>query len=249
MKISVITISYNAAETIEETILSVVNQDYADIEYIIVDGGSTDQTKTIVDKYRSQISKFISEPDNGIYDAMNKGLDLATGDIIAVLNADDVYADDSVLRDVDEALKASGAETCYGDLEYVNRLNPDKVIRKWVSGPFRRENFRKGWMPPHPAFFVKRNIYTEFGHFNTDLKTSADYELMLRLLYRHKVSVCYLPRVLVKMKVGGQSNQSVHNRLRANKEDRLAWKINHLEAGPITFILKPLRKVSQFWKR
>lgn len=249
MKISIITISYNAQDTIEQTILSVVNQNYTDIEYIIVDGGSTDQTKTIIEKYRSRISKIISEPDKGIYDAMNKGLSLATGEVIALINADDVYADSSVLTNILEALELSGTDSCYGDLEYVNRLNPDKVIRKWVSGTFKRDNFRKGWMPPHPAFFVKRKIYEEFGNFNTDLKTSADYELMLRFLYRYNVPVCYLPRVLVKMKVGGQSNQSVQNRINANKEDRLAWKINNLEAAPFTFIMKPLRKVSQFWKR
>ncbi len=249
MKISVITISYNAGDTIEETILSVVNQDYPDIEYVIIDGGSTDQTKTIISKYQSQISTYISEPDNGIYDAMNKGLSLATGDLIALLNADDVYAASSVLTNVCKALEANATDACYGDLEYVKRLNPDKVIRKWVSGVFIRENFRKGWMPPHPAFFVKRRIYQEFGNFNTDLKTSADYELMLRFLYRYKVSTCYLPMVLVKMKVGGQSNQSFQNRINANKEDRLAWKINNLQAAPFTFIMKPLRKVSQFWKR
>lgn len=249
MKITVITIAYNAADTIEETILSVINQDYHNLEYIIVDGASKDKTLEIVQKYESHISKIVSEPDAGVYDAMNKGVDLATGDLIAILNADDTYAHPRVLSLVVEALETSGADSCYGDLIYVDRTNPDKTTRTWISGPYKKESFLKGWMPPHPSFFAKRNLYLDYGVFNTLLKTSADYELMLRFLFRHNSTTVYLNEVLVKMKVGGQSNASLKNRLKANREDRLSWKINGLKPGNLTLIKKPLRKIMQFWKR
>ncbi len=231
MKVTVITIAYNAADTIEETILSVINQDYHNLEYIIVDGASKDKTLEIVQ------------------DAMNKGVDLATGDLIAILNADDTYAHPRVLSLVVEALETSGADSCYGDLIYVDRTNPDKTTRTWISGPYKKESFLKGWMPPHPSFFAKRNLYLDYGVFNTLLKTSADYELMLRFLFRHNSTTVYLNEVLVKMKVGGQSNASLKNRLKANREDRLSWKINGLKPGNLTLIKKPLRKIMQFWKR
>jgi len=249
MKVSIITIAFNAATTIEETIQSVANQDYNSIEYILIDGGSTDETLEIAGRYKSNISKLISEPDKGVYDAMNKGLALAGGDIVAILNADDAYANSQVISNVVAAFNRSGADVCYGDLEYVDRSDTSKVIRRWISGEFRKSAFLDGWMPPHPAFFAKRKLYTEFGLFNTELKTSADYELMLRFLYKHNASAVYINEVLVKMKTGGQSNASLKNRIKANSEDRLAWKLNGLKPGNLTLIKKPLRKLSQFWKR
>lgn len=249
MKVSIITISYNAAATIEETIQSVVNQKYQNIEYILIDGGSKDDTLSIIEKYKTNIHKMVSESDNGVYDAMNKGIALATGDLIAILNADDAYANSDVIGNVVEAIQNSGADTCYGNLEYVDRLNPLEVKRLWISGTYRKEAFLNGWMPPHPAFFAKRKLYTDLGVFNTLLKTSADYELMLRFLYLHNASAVYLNQILVKMKTGGQSNASTINRLKANAEDRLAWKLNGLKPGKLTLIKKPLRKLSQFWKR
>lgn len=249
MKITVITIAYNAAETIEATIQSVINQDYKNLEYIIVDGASKDETLDIVGKYDSHISKIVSEPDVGVYDAMNKGLDLASGDLIAILNADDTYAHSTVLRTVVETLETSGADSCYGDLIYVDRFQPDKTTRTWISGSYKKESFLNGWMPPHPSFFAKRKLYLDYGVFNTQLKTSADYELMLRFLFRHNATTVYINEVLVKMKVGGQSNASLKNRLKANQEDRLAWKINGLKPKSLTLVKKPLRKIIQFWKR
>lgn len=249
MKVSVITISYNAADTIEETIQSVVNQNYKDIEYIVVDGASKDGTLNIIEKYKTHIHKVISEPDKGVYDAMNKGIAIATGELVAILNADDAYANTDVIANVVETIQNSGADTCYGNLEYVDRFNPAKVKRLWISGAYRKEAFLNGWMPPHPAFFAKRKLYSDFGAFNTLLKTSADYELILRFLYRYDTSTVYLNQVLVKMKIGGQSNASTKNRLKANAEDRLAWKLNGLKPGKLTLIKKPLRKLSQFWKR
>ncbi|MCA1751572.1 MAG: glycosyltransferase [Flavobacteriales bacterium] len=249
MKVSIITVAYNAEETIEDTLKSLAAQDYPDIEHILIDGGSTDATLDIARKYEAGIEKIVSEPDNGIYDAMNKGLALCTGDLIGILNSDDAYADGSAVSDVVRTLQASTtAAACYADLDYVDRNNPDKVVRRWVSGPYKRSAFRAGWMPPHPAFFLKREAYEAYGNFNTDLRTSADYELMLRMLYKHRLEAVYLNRVIVKMKTGGQSNVSLKNRLKSNREDRAAWLINGLKPRPGTFVLKPLRKIGQFFR-
>ncbi len=249
MKVSVITIAYNAAETIRDTIESVLSQDYPDVEYIIVDGNSSDGTQEIVKSYGDQISKFISEPDGGVYDAMNKGIALASGDIVSILNSDDAYANDRVISDVVEKLVADGSDIIYGDLQYVDRADTSKVLRTWKSGVLKPNSFKWGWMPPHPTVFVRRKCYEDWGGFNLKLKTSADYELMLRFLHKHRVVASYLPKVLVKMKMGGQSNASVGNRLYANKEDRMAWKLNGLKPYFFTIWLKPIRKIGQFFDK
>lgn len=246
MKISVVTISYNSADTIESTIKSVLDQDYSDIEYIIIDGGSTDSTLSIIEKYKDSIDHLVSEPDNGLYDAMNKGIEIATGDVIGMLNSDDVFADNTVLSKV--ALAIENADAVYGDLNYVDRDNLEKITRKWKSGKYRRNAFKRGWMPPHPTFYVRATKYHQLGTYNTRFKTSADYELMLRFIHKHKIKVDYIPHVMVLMRVGGQSNSSIKNRLAANKEDRFAWKINGLRPGIFTFIMKPLSKIGQFIK-
>jgi glycosyltransferase involved in cell wall biosynthesis len=249
MKVSIITISYNSEKTIEETILSVLNQTYKNIEYIIIDGNSTDNTQQIIDKYKNKITHFISEPDNGIYDAMNKGLSMASGDLIGILNSDDTYAYNDVIKDVVEKITRENTDSLYADLVYVDRNNTDKITRTWIAGKYSAGKFLKGWMPPHPTFFVKRYIYQKYGYFNTSLKSAADYELMLRLIHKHNISVCYLHKVITKMKSGGQSNLSISNRIKANREDRLAWKINGLKPGCFTIIRKPLSKLTQFIKR
>ncbi len=249
MKVSIVTVAYNAEETIGDTLRSVAEQDYPDIEHILIDGASSDGTLGIIRKYEAGIARLVSEPDNGIYDAMNKGLALCTGELIGILNSDDTYADGSVISDVVRTLSESSADACYADLDYVNRKNPDKVVRRWTSGPYKRSAFRAGWMPPHPTFFLKRTAYEAHGNFNTDLRTSADYELMLRMLYKHRLEAVYLNRVIVKMKTGGQSNVSLKNRLKSNREDRAAWQINGLKPPPGTFIMKPLRKLGQFFRR
>jgi len=174
---------------------------------------------------------------------------LATGDIIGILNSDDVYADENVLADVIQQFQTSNAEALYADLVYVNRENINHVKRKWISGEYKTGMFKKGWMPPHPTFFVKRELYAKFGGFNTEFQTSADYELMLRFIHKHNVRLTYLPRVTIKMRQGGQSNITVKNRIKANREDRKAWKTNELKPGLFTLWAKPLRKVSQLWKR
>jgi glycosyltransferase involved in cell wall biosynthesis len=249
VKISIITIAYNSAETIEATIQSVISQDYTDVEYIIIDGASKDATMDVVDRYRDQIAVVVSEPDQGIYDAMNKGVARATGEIVGILNSDDFYADNTVLSNVVARFNESGAEAVYADLVYVERDNPDKVIRYWKSKPYKPGMFRKGWMPAHPTFFLKNECYRTHGTYSTELRSAADYELMLRMLEKHKISAVHLPRVLTKMRVGGQSNVSLKNRIRANKEDRRAWKMNGLTPAWYTLTVKPLSKLSQFIRK
>lgn len=249
MKVSIITVSYNSAETINDCILSVLGQSYPHIEYIIVDGNSTDKTLDIISSHREGIHTVISEPDDGIYHAMNKGIAACTGDVVGILNSDDVYADENVIADVVKLLTSSGAAACYGDLVYVNRTDLDKVQRTWISGPYQREKFLKGWMPPHPTFYLKREFYEQYGDFNLEFRTSADYELMLRMLFKNELSAAYLSRTLVRMRAGGQSNLSLKNRLRANREDRRAWSVNGIKPSFLTIIRKPLSKIGQFLKK
>ena len=249
MKVSIITVSYNSALTIADTIKSVINQDFKDVEYIIIDGKSSDNTLAVIEPFKAQIARIVSEPDKGIYDAMNKGLALATGDLIGILNSDDVYADNSVISDIVAAIQRANTDACYADLCYVEKDNLSKVVRYWKSGSYKKENFQKGWMPPHPTFFLKRACYQKFDVFNTDFRTSADYEIMLRMLYKHGVSCTYLPRVIIQMRVGGQSNVSLKNRIKANREDRRAWAVNGLKPGIFTLFRKPLSKISQYFKK
>lgn len=249
MKVSIITPSFNSVHTIVDTINSVAQQTYPHIEYIVIDGGSTDGTTEILQAHTHLIHHWVSETDRGIYDAMNKGIQCATGDIIAILNSDDFYVHDEVIQRVVQQFKRTRADSIYGDLQYVALHNCAKVIRHWASGQYYRRNFLYGWMPPHPSFFVKRKIYDNFGLFDTRLNTSADYELMLRFLYKNKVSSHYLPELLVRMRAGGASNRSWLNRLSANWEDRQAWKLNGLRPFFFTAIFKPARKINQFFTR
>lgn len=247
LKVSIITVCYNSAETIEKTIQSVLEQDYQNIEYIIIDGKSTDNTQQIIDKYRSRISKVISEKDEGIYFAINKGIKIATGDIIAILHADDFYTNEQIISKVVNKFQEKQVDTVYGDLQYVDRKNTSIIKRYWKSGAYKDGMFLKGWMPPHPTFFVQKKCYEKFGTYNTILKFAADYELMLRLLHKYKCSNAYIPEVIVKMRVGGKSNVSLLNRIKANREDKTAWLLNDLKPGIFTLFLKPLSKLSQFF--
>ena len=244
MKVSIITVAYNSQSTIEETIQSVLSQDYSAIEYIVIDGGSSDGTVDLIKKYQANIDYFVSEPDQGIYDAMNKGVDAATGELIGILNSDDVYANNKVISDLVNQVK--GHDAVYGDLVYVKANDLNKIKRVWKSGNYKTGSFFKGWMPSHPTFFVKKACYTNFGSYDTRLKSAADYELMLRFILKNNISISYLPKVVVKMRLGGVSNVSFKNRYLANREDKLAWKLNGLRPGFATFLLKPLRKITQF---
>ena len=246
MKVSIITVTFNSQETIRQTVQSVLEQTYSDIEYIIIDGASTDGTLSILNEYRKNISRIVTEKDNGIYDALNKGIKLATGDIIGLLHSDDLFSDKDVVADYVNLFK-QGVEAVYADLHYVDRVNTGKTIRNWKSGLYKPGMFVYGWMPPHPTFFVRREVYQKFGLFDLSLKSAADYELMLRFIHRHKIKLSYLPKVTVKMRVGGKSNVTLKNRFKANLEDRKAWKMNGLRPAFYTLYLKPLRKIFQFF--
>lgn len=246
MLISIITTSFNSAATITDTLQSVADQTKIDqIEHVLIDGGSTDGTHDIINSF-DHVAKFISEPDKGIYDAMNKGIQYATGDVIGFLNSDDFFASSDVVRLIHRAFETTNKDAMYGDLDYVKFDQTNKITRKWRAGDYSRENFLYGWMPPHPTFYVKREIFKKFGGFNLSFKTAADYELMLRLLYKHDISIGYIDKVLVKMREGGVSNRSIKNRINANKEDREAWKINGLKPKSFTLYLKPIKKIGQY---
>lgn len=246
MKCTIITVSYNAVDTIESTINSVLSQDYNDIEYIIIDGHSSDGTKEVIQKYSDRITKWISEKDNGIYDAMNKGIHMATGDIIGILNADDLYANNHTLSNIVSQFIQKNADALYGDLKYVLKNDISKTIRYWKSGEYSQGKFLKGWMPPHPTFFVKKSIYNQFGLYRTDMPSAADYELMLRYIHVNNINVTYYPELITIMREGGVSNKSLLNRWKANRDDLRAWQVNNVKPNTFTLIMKPLSKLIQF---
>lgn len=248
MKVSIITVSYNSEKTIEDTIKSVLSQDYPNIEYLIIDGASKDSTLQIVEKYQDEIAQVISDKDKGIYDAMNKGIALASGDIIGILNSDDFYADSTVISSI-VAQFTPTIQAVYADLVYVDANDTNRITRLWKSGNYHQGDFKKGWMPPHPTFFVKSECYQKYGNYSLQLKSAADYELMLRLIHKEQIKINYLPKVIVKMRTGGASNASLKNRINANKEDRMAWRMNGLKPGLFTFIRKPISKIIQFIRK
>lgn len=249
MKISIVTVAFNAENTIKDTIDSVLAQKGVELEYVIVDGASTDKTAEIVASYGDQINQFISEKDKGIYDGMNKGVQMAQGDIVGILNSDDFYLNDAVLQKVSGLFEDESIQGVYADLVYVDPNNTDKITRTWKSGEYQIGAFKKGWMPPHPTFFVRKEVYEKYGFYSLDLKSAADYEFMLRTIHKEGIKIAYLPEVIVKMRAGGMSNASLKNRLRANKEDQMAWTMNGLKPSKLTFIRKPLSKIGQFLKK
>ncbi len=247
MKISIITTTFNSATYLEDCIKSVLKQDYKDIEYIIIDGKSTDDTIKIANQYKSEINILISEPDNGIYDALNKGVALATGEVIGIMHSDDFFADETILNKVSTLFKQTNTDVLYGNLDYVNRGNPKKIIRKWRSKKYKENLFSWGWMPAHPTFYAKRDLFVKFGNYNLQYKSAADYDLMLRFVHKHKCKTAFLPVTMVKMRVGGVSNKSFYNRLNANREDKKAMKINGIKYPIFAIFLKPLRKITQYF--
>jgi glycosyltransferase len=245
MRVSIITVCFNSAATIADTIKSIQDQRYHNIEHIIIDGVSTDNTLDIIQSSHFD-GRIISEKDSGLYDAMNKGIRMATGDIIGILNSDDFYPDNHVISDVVDHFSQQPCDAVYADLDFINTAKPKKIVRKWRSGQYKYEKFNFGWMPPHPTFFVRKEVYDKYGVFNTGLKSAADYELILRFLYVNKIKAVYLPRVLVHMRSGGISNRSFGSRLKAHLEDYKAWRINGGSPHWYTMVLKPLRKVFQY---
>jgi glycosyltransferase involved in cell wall biosynthesis len=246
VEITIVTAVLNSKYFIEDCIQSIHRQTFKSIEHIVIDGGSTDGTLETIKKYQAGIAEFVSERDDGIYDAMNKGIRLATGEVIGILNADDFYPSRDILNEVAQIFENRDVESCYGDSEYVSAVDTGKVIRYWRSGSYDVNKFYSGWMPPHPTFFVRRSVYQKYGLFNLNLGSAADYELMLRFLVKHRITAAYIPKVIVKMRTGGVSNASMGNRIRANRMDRKAWSVNGLRPYPWTLLCKPLRKVHQF---
>jgi len=250
LKVSIVTITYNSEKTLAETIDSVLSQSYKNIEYIIVDGNSSDKTIEIIKKYGDKISTFLSEPDDGIYDAMNKGLKLTTGDVVGILNSDDVYFDHKVIERVVESFEEAKVDSVYGDLYYVEENDLAKVSRYWKSSPFKRGSFKKGWHPAHPTFFVRREVYEKYGYFDLNMKVSADFELMLRFLEKYTITTFYLPKVLVKMRLGGESNSSIQNIIKGNKSILKAFEKNHIEVNNISYLFyRFVPKIIQLLKR
>jgi glycosyltransferase len=242
MKISIITITYNSEKTLRDTIESVLSQSYKDIEYIIVDGKSKDSTCDIVRSYGDRIHNFKSEKDKGLYDALNKGIERATGDVVGFLHSDDIYASTESVKMIAEAFTKFDVDSVYSDLVYVDQNDTNKIIRFWRSRKFSRARALTGWMPPHPTFYVKRKVYEDYGGFNTTFKIAADYESILRFLVRFKVSTFYIPLILVRMRVGGESNKSLKNVIRKSLEDIRAMHIN----GLITFAALFNKNASKF---
>jgi glycosyltransferase len=248
MKVSIITSVYNNEKTIEDAIKSVLNQTYQNIEYIVVDGASKDNTVSVIKKYEDKISTFVSERDKSIYDGLNKGVSLATGDVIAFLHSDDIYADENIISEVVEHFKSTNTDSIYADLVYVDKEDTSKIFRYWQSGEYSFKKLCNGWMPPHPTFFVKKEFYDKYGKFDLDFGIAADYDFMLRMLGKYKITTSYLPKVLYKMRVGGASNRSLKNIIQKSREDIKALKNNNI-GGLHTIILKNLSKIPQFLKK
>jgi glycosyltransferase len=232
---------------IADCIRSVAGQELP-AEHLIVDGGSSDGTLELIKDAGAGV-RLLREPTSGIYPAINKGIRAATGEIVGVLHADDFYASADALALVLKTFDHSTIDACYGDLFYVDEADPSRIVRYWRSGAFQSSRFHHGWMPPHPTFFVRRRIYEIYGFYRDDLGTAADYELMVRLLVKNRIRATYIPQVLVHMRTGGASNASLKARIEANRMDRKAWEVNGLRPYPWTTIVKPLRKVGQWWCR
>ena len=245
IRVSLITVTYNAESTIERCIQSVIAQNYQNIEYIVIDGASTDSTLQIINRYAQNIKIIISEPDKGMYDALNKGIKLATGNITGILNADDYFASDDILADVATAFMRSNTDILYGNLDFVD-LN-ETIIRKWRTRAYNKGDFDWGWMPAHPTFYCRRSLFKSLGFYSLEHGTAADYELMLRFMHKTKVNVYFLNKVMVKMQCGGMSNKSPVNRINAWKFDLKAMRNNGIRFSLFALIMKPLRKLGQYF--
>lgn len=246
MKVTIITVTLNSEKFLEDSILSVINQDYKNIEHIIIDGESTDGTLAIIEKYKDHISKWVSEKDYSMYDAINKGMRMSSGDIIGTLNSDDMLASNDVISKIVSCFESKNTDAVYGDLVYVDPDDTSKVLRKWKGGEFKRTKFRYGWMPAHPTFYFRRSLLDTCGYYETHFFSAADYEFMTRYLYYYKTSAAYIPKLIVKMRHGGMSNGNVFRRLRANRRDYLAMKKNRVPMPFVVSFLKPMIKLHQY---
>lgn len=247
MKISVITAVYNNRDTVAQALESALAQDHRDVELIVIDGGSTDGTLQVLQRYADRLAKLVSEPDRGIYDALNKGIAQASGEIVGFLHSDDLFADSAVLSRIGTAFADPRVDAVYGDLLYVNKDDPRRVVRTWRSDEFSPRKLARGWMPPHPTFYVRRTVYQKLGGYDTSYRIAADYDCVLRLLGRGQVRSVYIPEVLVKMRVGGASNRSLKNILRKSREDYRALRENGV-GGLGALAWKNLSKLPQFFR-
>jgi len=244
VKISLITATYNAADTVADSLRSAAMQTYRNVEHIVVDGASTDGTQKIVEENGERLTTFVSEPDRGLYDALNRGIALATGDVIGFLHADDLFAHHKVLSRIARVFQNATVDVSYGDLEYVRRTEPSRVVRRWIAGTFTPGRLVYGWMPPHPTFYVRRHMYERFGSFDLSYKISADYDQMLRLLHQQETVVRYIPEILIQMRLGGASNHSLRSILLKSSEDYRIIRYHNL-MGFITLLGKNLSKIQQ----
>lgn len=246
MKISIITAVFNAARTIEETLLSVAQQTHQDVEHIVVDGGSTDGTREIIDRYRHRIAKVVFEPDQGVYDAMNKGLALASGDVIGFLNADDLYASKDVLSTVVSIMEREGLDALFGDVEFFKPKDPTGTVRRYRSARFRPDQIALGWMPAHPALFLRRRVYESYGLFRTDYRIAGDFEYCARIFHGNTLAYRSLPETLVRMRVGGISTSGWRNTLLLNKEVLRACRENGIDTNVLKIFSKYPAKLLEF---
>ena len=249
MKISIITAAYNSASTIEDTLRSVLAQSYADIEYIVVDGASTDGTQQLIERYEPLFQgrmRWISEPDRGIYDAMNKGIGMATGDVVGIINSDDYFTDDTVVQRVAETMGDSSLDAVYGDIHFIRDGIPDKCIRYYSSRRFKPRWLRFGFMPAHPSFYARRSVFQKAGLYNTSYKLGADYEMMVRLFRREHINARYMPMDFVTMRTGGASTRNVRSKLQHIKDDVRACRENGIYTNSAMISLKFLYKIFEF---
>lgn len=244
--ISVITAVFNRVSTIHHSIESVASQCSAQVEHVVVDGCSTDGTSDVISSYASDVATMVREPDNGIYDALNKGIRISKGDVIGFLHADDMFHDDQSLAPIESTFQRDDVDAVYSDLVYVESSDTNRIVRYWKSGAYDVRRFRRGWMPPHPTVYVRRSVYERYGTYLTDFGSGADYECMVRLMVRHGIRVFYVPKVTVKMRLGGASNASIRHRLNANRSDKFAWTINQLNPPLGLRFTKPLSKLPQY---
>lgn len=249
MKISVITATFNSKTTLADTLRSVAAQSHVDIEHIIVDGASIDGTLDVVRQHGERVSQIISEPDRGIYDAMNKGIKAATGDIVGILNSDDMYYDNDIVRIIADVFTNKEIDACYGDLVYVDRNDTGQIIRYWQSSPYKEGLLKRGWIPAHPTFYVRRSVYEKYGGFDLRYRLAADTELMMRFIGRYKIRVEYIPHLMVKMRLGGATNKNISNIFKQNIEIWRAAKQNYINISPLFPVYKIANRIIQFNSR
>lgn len=249
MRISIVTATYNSSKFIKANLGSINEQTYPNVEHLIVDGVSTDKTLDIIRATPNRVVNVISEPDQGIYDAMNKGISLATGQIVGILNSDDFYATPDVIQKIAKRFEKTNCDAVYGNLDFVDQTNTEKIIRHWQSSPFIPGSFKRGWHPPHPTFFVRKEIYDRYGLFDISLDVSADFELMLRFIEKHQIKVSYLDETIVKMRYGGESTGSLKKIIEGNRNIMRAFKKNGIKVSPFYPALRLIPKLKQFISR